>query len=81
MSKGRGNLYLMTRDGEPFCGKFYILNNLIFFLHFFFHFLGTQYMVSLHFSGRRGQPIQSYGRIQLMLVDKNGINETFSLTQ
>ena len=38
-------------------------------------------MVSLHFSGRRGQPIQSYGRIQLMLVDKNGINETFSLTQ
>ena len=36
LSKGRGNLYLMTRDGEPFCGKFYILNNLIFFLHFFF---------------------------------------------
>jgi hypothetical protein len=41
---------------------------------------GTQYMVSVLFSGRRG-PVQTYGRLQLMLVDKNGINETFALTQ
>ena len=40
-------------------------------------------MVSLHFSGRRiiSPTVQTYGQIKLMLEDKNGINETFSLTQ
>merc|ERR1719510_1930264 len=37
-------------------------------------------MVSVLFSRARG-PIQTYGKVQLMLVDKNGINETFILTQ
>ena len=48
-----------------------------------FIFTGTQYMVSLQFSGRRiiSPTVQTYGQIKLMLEDKNGINETFSLTQ
>ena len=42
--------------------------------------LGTQYMVNVLFSRARG-PVQTYGKIQLMLVDALGINETFTLTQ
>ena len=58
-------------------GKFKSLKNM------FLIFTGTQYMVSLQFSGRRiiSPTVQTYGQIKLMLEDKNGINETFSLTQ
>ena len=59
-AKGRGSLYMLTRDEEPFCG--------------------TQYMVNILFSRSRG-PVQTYGKLQLMLVDKNGINETFTVTK
>ena len=47
---------------------------------FFSDSLGTQYMVNVLFSRARG-PVQTYGKIQLMLVDALGINETFTLTQ
>ena len=43
-------------------------------------FCGTQYMVNILFSRSRG-PVQTYGKLQLMLVDKNGINETFTVTK
>lgn len=48
--------------------------------HYNTFFPGTQYMVNLLFSRARG-PVQTYGKIQLMLVDALGINETFTLTQ
>jgi hypothetical protein len=35
--------------------------------------------VSLLFTGRR-IPVQTYGRIEVVLIDKSGLNETFSLT-
>lgn len=48
--------------------------------HYNTFFPGTQYMVNVLFSRARG-PVQTYGKIQLMLVDALGINETFTLTQ
>ncbi|XP_040564250.1 pancreatic triacylglycerol lipase [Lepeophtheirus salmonis] len=57
---GRGSLYLLTREEEPFCAR--------------------QFKINLYFTSTR-VPIQTYGRVQLMLIDENGLNETHTLTQ
>ena len=57
---GRGSLYLLTREEEPFCGN--------------------QYKVNVMFTSTRAQ-IHTYGRLQLLLVDKDGLNETHPITK
>lgn len=57
---GRGSLYLLTREEEPFCGN--------------------QFKINVMFTSSRG-PIQTYGRLQILLVDKDGLNETHSITE
>ena len=44
-------------------------------------FVGKQFKIIVTFSGIRGIPIQTYGKLQLTLIDKNGLNETFPLTR
>ena len=46
-------------------------------LHFF---TGRQYKIKLYFSLSR-LTVQTYGSIQLTLIDKNGLNETVKLTR
>ncbi|TRY75617.1 hypothetical protein TCAL_07503 [Tigriopus californicus] len=57
---GRGSLYLLTRDEEPFCGN--------------------QYKINIMFTGSR-LPLYTYGRLQLLFVDKDGLNETHLITE
>jgi hypothetical protein len=42
--------------------------------------LGNQYKINVMFTGTR-IPIQTYGRIHILFIDKNGLNETHTLTQ
>ena len=56
---GRGSLYLLTREDEPFCGN--------------------QFKINVMFTSTR-IPIHTYGRLQILLVDKNGLNETHPIT-
>ena len=45
-----------------------------------FPFTGNQYKINVMFTGTR-IPIHTYGRLHLLLIDKNGLNETQTLTQ
>ena len=42
--------------------------------------LGNQYKIRVMFTGTR-IPIHTYGRIHILLIDENGLNETHTLTQ
>ena len=44
---------------------------------------GKQFKIIITFSGHppRGTPIQTYGLLQITLIDKNGLNETYPLTR
>ena len=89
---GRGSLYLLTRDEEPFCGKggkFKFgrrevkngekLGEMLFY-NFRYILSGNQYKIRVMFTGTR-IPIHTYGRIHILLIDENGLNETHTLTQ
>ena len=41
---------------------------------------GNQYKIRVMFTGTR-IPIHTYGRIHILLIDENGLNETHTLTQ
>ena len=41
---------------------------------------GNQYKIRVMFTGTR-VPIHTYGRIHILLIDENGLNETHTLTQ
>lgn len=80
---GRGSLYLLTRDEEPFCGKDgELMPGLVNVLCNFRSglSLGNQYKIRVMFTGTR-IPIHTYGRIHILLIDENGLNETHTLTQ
>ena len=47
---------------------------------FFIFFTGNQYKIRVMFTGTR-IPIHTYGRIHILLIDENGLNETHTLTQ
>lgn len=80
-AKGRGQLYLITRDEEPFCGKFsYYAVVLCSFQYFSNYFAAHQYMIKLE-SSLAEVPIVSYGRIQVTLIGDSFLNETFTLTK
>ena len=47
----------------------------------FYIILGRQFKIILTFSGSSTHNIkQTYGRLQITLIDRNGLNETFLLT-
>lgn len=85
-SKGRGQLYLITRDEEPFCGK-YTYNNIYIkttnlphiYNYELFH-LAHQYHVKIETSPSQ-VPIKSYGKIQITLIGDTFLNETFMMTR
>ncbi|XP_075676898.1 uncharacterized protein LOC113799451 isoform X2 [Dermatophagoides pteronyssinus] len=58
LSQGRGPMYLITRDKEPFCVN--------------------QFKVQIQFTGEQGV---TWGQIELQLINADGMNETFTLTQ
>ena len=41
---------------------------------------GNQYKINIMFTSTRAQ-IHTYGRLQLLLVDKDGLNETHPITK
>lgn len=77
-SKGRGQLYLITRDEEPFCGKFITYNWEIFTIYLYI--LAHQYHVKIETSPSY-IPIKSYGKIQITLIGESLLNETFMMTR
>ncbi|KAH9526200.1 hypothetical protein DERF_000300 [Dermatophagoides farinae] len=58
LSQGRGQMYLITRDKEPFCVN--------------------QFRVQIQFTKEQGV---TWGQIELQLINADGMNETFTLTQ
>ena len=78
LSPGRGSLYLLTREEEPFCGRFTFSPS--WSLSLIIHISAAQFKIKLMFTGSR-QPIYTYGAIQIKLISKEGINETFTLTR
>ena len=76
-SPGRGSLYLLTREEEPFCGIFFhFLHNLV----LSDYNLANQFKINLMFTGSR-LPLYTYGALQIKLINHDGINETFTLTR
>ena len=77
---GRGSLYLVTRDEEPFCGKTFYFQPAKLCNKSTFLIAGSQYKINVMFTSSR-IPLHTYGRLQLLLVDKDGLNETHSITE
>lgn len=86
-STGRGQLYLVTREEEPFCGELRIvlrlcktikMPNTIFYVHFLF--IAHQYNIEI-FSALSELPLRSLGRWEVTLIGEAGLNETFTITE
>ena len=77
LSPGRGSLYLLTREDEPFCGK---LITMLGWSWIMCHVSAAQFKIKMMFTGSR-LPIHTYGALQIKLINKEGINETFTLTR
>lgn len=82
-STGRGQLYLLTREEEPFCGKSRNCSRL--FLravlnHVFLIFLAHQYHVEIH-SALHDLPLRTLGRLEITFEGDGGLNETFTITE
>ena len=93
LSPGRGSLYLLTRETEPFCGERFDPSDLkvLHVVHQFTSNLGVmvfylilppanQFKINLMFTGSR-LPLYTYGALQIKLINHDGINETFTLTR
>ena len=83
LSPGRGSLYLLTRETEPFCGKY---QSTISDSHKMVDNCASpplpanQFKINLMFTGSR-LPLYTYGALQIKLINHDGINETFTLTR
>lgn len=94
---GRGTLYLLTRDEEPFCGKFLPRTPIIGYTHntnaydytnssFSPLHTANQYMVKVENSPENAAADDetksiTFGKIQITLIDDLELNETFVITQ
>ena len=80
--KGKSYFYFRTIQSENL--KTYGINYFLLFSSILFIIIfsisAAQFKIKLMFTGSR-QPIYTYGAIQIKLISKEGINETFTLTR